>query len=298
MKLILISLVLLFSISACKDKEKDEEITPVEKGLFSESMSIDGLSREYLLYIPEGYDGANPVPLVFSFHGWNETMTIQYNRSKFNELADKEEFIIVTPQALENKDGNIIWNVRHVPLNVGSPDDVKYISALIDEMSARYNINLDRVYCCGFSNGGYFSFELACQLSDRIAALGSVGGAMNPFQYENCNKTRPMPVVQFHGTIDQLIEYSEAEKVLDHYISFNQTSMAPFITELPDKDPDDGSVVQHYLYTNGTNESEIEHFKVIGGDHDWFGYSGNMDIDASGEIWKFLSQFDIHGKIK
>jgi polyhydroxybutyrate depolymerase len=235
--------------------------------------------------------------LVFSFHGWQEDIQLQYSRSKFNEIADQEGFILVTPQALPNDDGNIIWNVRYPPLNNNSPNDVGFISTLIDSMSAIYHIDLDRVYSFGFSNGGYFSFELGCLLSDRIAAIGSVGGAMNQFQHPDCTPTRAIPVVQLHGTSDQLIGYEEAVKLINFYISNNQTSAQPITTNLEDIDPNDGSSVQHILYVGGENDSEISHFKVIGGDHDWFGYQGNMDIDASEEIWQFLSQFDINGKI-
>ena len=55
--------------------------------------------------------------------------------------------------------------------------------------------------------------------------------------------------------------------------------------------------MQYFRYDNGINGTTVEHFKVIGGAHDWFGSEGNMDINASEEAWTFFSKFDIHGKI-
>ena len=62
-----------------------------------------------------------------------------------------------------------------------------------------FNIDQDRIYACGMSNGGYMSYELACELEDRIAAFGSVTGnfMLNQSSGQLCEFTREIPIIHF-----------------------------------------------------------------------------------------------------
>ena len=82
-------------------------------------------------------------------------------------------------------------------------DDVGFTEALIAALAAEYNIDLKRVYATGHSNGGYLSFQLACQLNNKIAAIASVSGSMTPETFDNCNPERPTPILQIHGTAER-----------------------------------------------------------------------------------------------
>ena len=84
--------------------------------------------------------------------------------------------------------------------------DVTFISDLIDQLSAEYNIDPARIYANGISNGGGMSFLLSCRLSERIAAFGSVAGAYNT-PWAACNPSRPVPAILFHGTADPIVPY-------------------------------------------------------------------------------------------
>ncbi len=268
-----------------------------------ETILHDGSTREYIVYVPEIYDDATPTPLLFNFHGFTGQANNHLNSTGMREVADTAGFILVYPQ------GSLFFGVPH--WNVGawtngsSADDLGFTEAMIDTLSANYNIDLDRVYSCGYSNGGYFSFELACQLSHRIAAIGSVGGKMSSETFDACAPSHPTPVVSIHGTEDNVVSYygsqpsgsKTVEEVLTYWVDYNQAETMPIVENITDLDDSDGSIVEYLSYQNGSECTVVDHYKVIGGGHDWPGSWGNQDIDASSIIWNFVSQYDINGLI-
>ncbi|MEM8892268.1 MAG: PHB depolymerase family esterase [Bacteroidota bacterium] len=281
-------IILLLCVSACK---QDPEVDLTPENLIEESFNWEGEAREYLLYFPLSYQDSESLPLLFSFHGAFGSKEKQYELTQFHKIADREKFILVTPES----EGNI-WNHRGDP---NRADDIGFINALLDELLQKYKIDQDRVYAAGSSNGGYFSFQLACALADRIAAVASVKGGMNENQIVSCDPSRPVPILQLHGTEDRNVDYSIALDAINFWIEHNQTDTEPKVEDLPDLDPEDGSTVQYLRYDHGKNESTVEHFKVIGGEHNWFGSENepdNNDIDASEEVWKFFLKFDLNGK--
>ncbi len=159
------------------------------------------------------------------------------------------------------------------------------------------------------SNGGFMSFRLACDLSAKIAAVGSVTGSITPSTLVNCNASHPMPIIQIHGTTDATVPYNgsagwiaSVTNVLSHWGTFNNCSLVPTIVNVPNTNTIDGSTVEKYTYENGVNCSEVVHFKVTNGQHTWpgsiFNFAGtNYDINASVKIWNFLSRYDIFGLI-
>lgn len=269
----------------------------------NESMLHDCVTREYIVYVPAVYNGSSPVPLLFNFHGYGMSANSQMSYGNMRAVADTAGFILVYPQ------GTLFWGSPH--WNVGSwtsgstADDIGFTEAMIDTLSANYNIDLNRVYSCGYSNGGYFSFELACQLSAKIAAIGSVGGTMSTETYNSCNPSHPTPVVTIHGTDDATVSYSggkpdNSESLSDvntYWANYNNTIVSPVVSTLPNINTTDGSTVELSLYNNGDNCTSVEHYKVIGGDHDWPGSWGNMDINADPVIWSFVSKYDLNGLI-
>jgi len=266
-------------------------------------MSHDGTTRKYIIYIPAIYDGLNPVPLLFNFHGATMSAYDQMVNCDMRFVADSVGFILVHPQGtLFN--GETHWNVGSWTAGSTS-DDIGFTNAMIDSLASNYNIDLNRVYSCGFSNGGYFSFELACQMSDQIAAVGSVAGRMSIDTYNSCNPSHPTPVITIHGTADNTVGYygnyppgsKSVLEVIDYWVDYNNTDASSKVTNIPDLNISDGSTVEYHAYKNGDNNTTVEHYKVVGGDHDWPGMWGNMDIHASLEIWKFLSKYDINGLI-
>ena len=293
-KILLLLLVFTFPISA--------------QQTINESIIHDGIQRNYIVYIPEIYDGSSAVPLVLNFHGYGSNATQQMFYGDFRDIADTEGFLLVHPEGTLSN-GDQFWNVGFPGTTSSTIDDVGFTEALIDELSNSYAIDLDRVYATGMSNGGFMSFLLACQLSEKIAAVASVTGSMTPDTFNDCNAQHPTPVLQIHGTNDSVVPYDGNSiwtlpivDVVSYWVNYNNCDTTPTTTTFPDLDLSDGSTVEHSVYEDGDLGSTTEHMKVIGGGHTWPGSiintpGTNQDIDASMEIWSFFSRFDINGPL-
>ena len=274
------------------------------------TMFFDGNNREYIIYVPAIYDGSKAYPLMFSFHGGGGTSNDFININDMRSVADTAGFIAVYPQAsVDPNDGSNAW-LHKAPT---SHDDVFFIEAIIDTLSNDYFIDNNRVYACGYSEGGIFSYELGCRLNDRIAAFASVSGSMmvDAFRdsYYNlgfCSPVHPTAVMLIPGTNDMSPHstytgfqpyYMSADEITTYWSNYNNTDTNPIISQLPNINTSDGSTVEHRVWENGDNCLRVEELKVNGGEHDWPGTFGNMDIDATSEIWDFASQFNINGLI-
>jgi polyhydroxybutyrate depolymerase len=273
------------------------------------SIMHDGIQRDYILYIPAIYDGNTDVPLVLNFHGFGSNANEQMHYGDFRDIADTEGFLLVHPEGTLSN-GDQFWNVGFPgSTSTSTIDDVGFTEALIDKLSTLYAIDLDRVYATGMSNGGFMSFLLACQLSEKIAAVASVTGSMTQDTFNDCNAQHPTPVLQIHGTSDSVVPYDgditwtlSIVDVFSFWMNYNNCDTNPIITTFPDIYTLDGSTVDHFVYSGGDNGVTTEHLKVIGGGHTWpgsaFNFPGtNYDINASMKIWQFFSRFDINGTL-
>lgn len=276
------------------------------------TMNFDGNSREYIIYIPSNYDGSVEFPLMFNFHGGGGLSSDFMNfYNDMRPLADTAGFIAIYPQAaIDPVDGSYAW-LHKAPT---SHNDIFFIEAIIDTLSSEFSIDNDRVYACGYSEGGIFSYELACRLNNRIAAISSVSGSMLEDSFRNsyydldfCSPVHPTAVLLIPGTADSNPHssyngfppyYMSVEEITTYWSNYNNTDINPIINELPNTNLFDGSYVEQRIWENGDNCSRIEELKVIGGDHDWPGAFGNMDINATSRIWDFVSQFNINGLIE
>ena len=152
------------------------------------------------------------------------------------------------------------------------------------------------------SNGGYMSYYLACNMSDKIAAIASVTGAMGPYTQLTCNPAHPTPVLEIHGTADTNVAFNLIFNGLEYWRDYNNCNISPDTFQIPDSVLGDSSTVEHIVYNTGDNGVTTELFKIHNGGHTWPGSSfsigmTNLDIDASVEIWKFFSRYDINGFI-
>jgi len=267
------------------------------------SISHDALTRTYKLYVPASYDGTQAYPLVLNFHGLGSNAEEQLFYSDFRPIADTAGFLVVHPEGTKIN-GNGHWNVNGI-WHIGSTaDDVGFAASLLDTLESLYNIDSDRVYATGMSNGGYMAYELACRLSDRIAAVASVTGSMTPTTLANCRPKHPTPIMQIHGTNDGTVPYEGAvwtlsmEQLVDYWIDLNECDTVSVDSAFADVNPTDGSTVSRQSFLNGEAGSSVEFLTVDGGDHTWpgtfFVFPGtNLDIKASQEIWNFFSQYDL-----
>jgi polyhydroxybutyrate depolymerase len=272
----------------------------------NESISHGGITRDYILYVPANYTGTEVVPLLFNFHGYTSNASQQMFYGDFRSIADTAGFIIVHPEGTLDGNGTTHFNVGWGGSTV---DDVGFTAALIDSISVQYNINQDRIYSTGMSNGGFMSFKLACELSDRIAGVASVTGSILPATLTNCDALHPTPVMQIHGTTDGTVPYNGGAgwtepiaSLVDYWAGFNNCDLTAVVEDIPDINTNDGTTVERYSYINGDNCAEVIHYKIASGGHTWPGTAftsagTNQDINASIEIWNFLSKYDINGLI-
>lgn len=270
------------------------------------SLEHDGETRSYRLHFPPQYTGSESLPLVFNLHGNTSNALQQELYSKFSDVSDTEGFILCHPDGMPIQGG--VGNTWNVGFSGGSTaDDAGFLNAIIDELHSNYNIDLTRVYSTGMSNGGYMSYKMACEFTDRIAAIASVTGSMVPSELTNCSPTRAIPIMQIHGTADPTVPYQGAswttgiESLVDWWVATNGCMDGPFVTDIPDMDPDDGCTAERYEYTSCTNNVTVEFYKITDGGHTWpnaaidIASSGptNRDIDASTLIWDFFKQYQL-----
>ena len=281
----------------------------------SHSIVFDGINREYLVYIPESYDGSEEYPVLFSFHGGSGYANDFINTNDMRPIADTAGFIAVYPQGAIDYDGagSTSW-IHKAPTE---HDDIFFVEAIIDTLSLEYSIDQSRIYACGYSEGAILSYELGCRLNNKIAAFVAVSGSMLEDYYRDdiygwgpCSPVHPTGMMLIPGTIDQnphstyeglsfsdMPLYMSANGITNYWSNYNNTDINPIITDVVNSSTNDGSTVERKQWLNGDNCVSVQELKVVNGDHDWPGSFGNMDISATQEIWNFVSQFALEGKI-
>jgi polyhydroxybutyrate depolymerase len=167
------------------------------------TIASDGVDRSALVHIPPGYDPTIGTAVVLNFHGFQGNADQQAGLSQMTADADDAGYIVVYPEGTGFVQS---WNGGACCGTAASSDtdDVQFASDLIDELGRRLCVDPDRIYSTGMSNGGFLSHRLGCELSDRIAAIAPVAGVIG---VDSCEPTRPLPVIQFHGTSDTLVPY-------------------------------------------------------------------------------------------
>ena len=269
------------------------------QGYISETIEYDGLTREYSIYVPASYDGTTSFPLLFNFHGGGGVIASQIAIADMSPIADTANFIVVYPQARQDpSDGNSFNWIPKVP---GTFDDVPFISSLIDTIASNYQIDQNRIYACGYSLGGDMSFELACKLNNKIAAIAPVARTMQANPDSFCFPVHPTGILSILGTDDTTSPYNGLTYLgIEYYLSAAATHSYWATLNLCNPNATMNTVspsVERYTWSTESGCAYVEELKVIGGGHDWPGSFGNMTIDASEEIWQFVSRYDINGLI-
>jgi len=176
------------------------------------SISHDELTRTYKVHTPPSYDGKTPAPAVLNFHGGGGNADSARLSSGMNDFADKKGFIVVYPEAVmqgyyKKRLRKQYWNAgnRADTSKNSSADDVGFVSAMLDKLEKDFKIDSKRIYAAGLSCGGLMSYRLACQLSDRIAAIAPIEADQLDIE---CAPPRAMSIIHFHGLKDKLLPYA------------------------------------------------------------------------------------------
>jgi polyhydroxybutyrate depolymerase len=173
-----------------------------EPGTSARVITSSGEDRCYLLHVPEGFDGSRPVMLVLSLHGFSSRPEGQILLTGWEEIADREGFIVVFPQGTRFP---IRWNAT-VAAGVETADDVQFIRDMLSDLGRLFAIDPERTFVNGMSNGGAMTHRLACEMAEVFGAAGVVAGPVIDLPY-GCNPARPIPIIGFYGTDDPLVAY-------------------------------------------------------------------------------------------
>ena len=255
----------------------------------------DDLTRSAQVYTPEGYDSSFALPVVLNFHGFGGLATYHLQYTDMASTADAQSFLLVCPQgSLLN--GSPHWNnALPGPDNKSDADDIGYLTKLLQALDNQYIIDRERIYACGFSNGGMMAYALACYLNNEIAAVACISGCLGDTT-ATCAPVHPTATLNIHGTLDGDVsyngssEYVSAQEATAFWAEQNNTLPDPTVTAIQS----DSYALEHFRYAQGDSNVVAEHYKVIGGDHRWFNFSVNGK-DANLLLWEFFDQFDIYG---
>jgi polyhydroxybutyrate depolymerase len=289
--------------------------SPYGPGDYLRVMEYGGRKRRYIVHVPPGYDRGHPVPVVMYFHGGGASAINSRPWLGFDALADQKGFIMVYPY------GTGILPRRLLTFNAGSccgyamkhnVDDVGFTRAMLDELGRTFCVDPKRVYSTGYSNGAMMSYRLACEMADRIAAIGTVGGTLGT--NISCSPSRPVPVIHFHGTGDPYEPFKGGKgeksfpgrihKTVFRGVQDTMKTWARIIgaSPAPTRKTVRGAATE-YVYGGGRNGSEVVLWEIKGGGHTWPGARSmpmasmlgpiNRDISATQLMWKFFEQHPI-----
>jgi polyhydroxybutyrate depolymerase len=244
------------------------------------TLTVGDQKRTYLVHLPPQYDPAKPTPVVLALHGaaMNGRMMVAF--CGLNETADEAGFIVVYPSGT-GTGPFLTWNAGGVKwrANQARPDDVEFISRLLDDLATIANVNPKRIYACGMSNGAMMCYRLAAELSDRIAAIAPVAGTM---AIDNVHPKRPVPVIHFHGTQDTFVPFTRTEnrtpafinlkgveETIQAWVSLNGCKEKPVIDVLSQEGEE--MKVTRKTYPGGKDGAEVVLITIDGGGHTWPG---------------------------
>jgi len=252
---------------------------PIQVGENIRSINFDGLTREYLLYLPKGYDSKTPLPLVLLFHGMTMNAKDIMGISGFSMAADEKHFIIAAP----NYEKGALKN------DALTYDIVNFSKDFIREISSIVAIDKKRIYAAGYSRGGRICSRLASELSTDIAAAGIVGGLFFPMK----SPLRAVSIIAFHGTEDKVVRYGQTESVLPHWVENNECKGTPITRKISED-------VTQTTYGTCKDKSEVIFYRIKEAGHTWPGSpradfsverglgKTNKDINATNLIWSFF----------
>lgn len=184
-----------------------------EAGTFPRlTLDVDGRQREYRLIVPKAViESKKPTPILFAFHGFLvDSKDVMPRYTKLGELGEKHGFIVVFPNALDR-----MWQV--VDPDPRKPD-IAFFDALLADLGKRYDLDLNRVYVTGMSNGAFFANLLASRRSEVIAAIAPHSGGLGMLYFSGIDAKRKYPVMIVHGLDDRLVNIQQARDARDRYV--------------------------------------------------------------------------------
>ncbi|QHV96929.1 extracellular catalytic domain type 1 short-chain-length polyhydroxyalkanoate depolymerase [Spirosoma endbachense] len=314
--ILIVGLILLGdrTLGLCSlNKTQQASFAPVAESSVRDTVRHEGQTRIYWVHVPPAYkQGTNPLPLVIALHGGGGSGQQFESQSKWSEKADQEGFIVVYPDGIQN--AGILhlrtWNAGACcgqSASTQQTDDVGFIGKLIDKLTATYRIDPKKVYATGHSNGAMLCYRLACELSDKLAAIAANAGTMQ--LKTACQPTRIMPILHIHSQLDRNVPYmggvgtksinkqwnAPVDSTLTVFAQLAQCKSQKQIVRTTDK-------YTFYKWTNCVGGTEIQYYLTTDGGHAWPGgqkgarFIGDTPSEAfvnNDIIWQFFKTLSL-----
>jgi polyhydroxybutyrate depolymerase len=261
----------------------------IEPGDSKRSVTIDGLTRSYLLHVPPGFGNDGALPVVFVFHGFAQSAEAARRYTGLDDIADTAGFIVVYPNGTGSSPS---WNAGgccgYAVIN--QVDDATFVHRILSEVKSVADIDPKRVYAVGFANGAMLTYRLACEMSDTFAAIAPVAGVS--FYYGRCQPADPVSVIHIHGLNDSDVPYAG-----DGLSGYGQQypPVQYGVSTWAQLDNCNGSLVReisseviHTTYDSCRAGTAVELYEIGGLGHTWPEPPENP-IDASWIIWRFFA---------
>jgi polyhydroxybutyrate depolymerase len=287
------------------------------RDILHQSLIWQDRDRSYWVHLPPKAKMNSPLPVLFHLHGGGGSGkgTVRLTYGRFNELADRDGFIVIYPDAIAKN-----WNdgrTEHVkPENIGV-DDVGFIAAIIDRLKMEYPIDASRIFTTGMSNGGFMSTRLLCDRADLFRGGAILTATISDGYYQECNPSQPVGVLLMNGTDDPIVPFDGGEirlfgrsrgSILSHDEFVNYWKEKNSCKEkLPsnsytDDKPWDGTSVTIRNFQECQPRGALKVYAIDGGGHTWPGgrqYLGkriigntSREIKACDEIWEFFRSLE------
>ncbi len=248
------------------------------------TIKVGNDTRKYLLYVPNKVK--EHAPLVISLHGAGGTVTTTSHDPNFNSIADKDSFIVAYPQGLPTTFPGLGGMQANGWSAYGEENfDTDFLKAIIEDIDSKYPLDRQRLYCCGFSNGGMMTYTMANTCSHIFAAFAAISGyPINEFHLHHTSE-RPVPFLHIHGKSDDFVKYSLVPNVIDDMVARNGANPVPVKTTVSGK-------FTKSIYEAGEGGFPIIFYEIDGMGHEPF--TNKTEVNSSSQtMWDFFKEYTL-----
>jgi len=258
-----------------------------------DSIKVDGYMRRFDLFLPEGIK--RNAPLVVYLHGYGGGIE---RSNPMVETAAREGFAVCIPQGLKDPKGSPSWNVGY-PFQEGwEVDDVKAVCKIAAYAQKRYHLSPENTFLTGMSNGGEMCYLMAYSKQKTFKAVAPIAGLTLTWMYRELEATRPIPLMEIHGTEDRISEwtgdlenkggwgaYMPVPLAVGYWVAKNRC-MREETERVESLKKVDGHYVVKHRFTDSPTGCEVWLYEVVGGTH----CTHTEDIRTGEEIWRFFKK--------
>jgi len=256
----------------------------------STEIAVNGVDREYHLFVPAN-PPEGPMSLLVLLIGGDASSWKFPQQSQFEELAEKEGIIIAFGVGKLVPPNEGAWQLN---TDAQSMQDIDYVGAVIDDISGNHSVDQAEVYAVGYSLGSMFSYELACHMSERFAAIASFAGTM-PVAPNSCEPERNVPIMHIHGFKDPIIAYGHTWDWKSWDSVGTMRDVPSLVQYWSDKyncqneSGQESELATHFVFDDCDQDARIEHYRLADVTHSW--PESINGVPTYQVIWSFLSSF-------